>query len=790
MFKHYALIAYRSLLKNKLSSIFNLLGLSIAIGCAIVVYLFLHMYYTMDSFHENADTIFQVQQVVTRDGQTVESANVPAPLGPVITEDLSAITRFTRINGNVGTVRSEENVFTESLQYVDADYLRIFSFPVLHGTSDALDNLNAMVIHRNTAVRHFGTPDALGKELTLYYNNEVIGVFEVAAVVDWFPSAASMGFNILLRYEWQERIGLMNPEDWTVSTNATFIQLTDPSAVEGLAAALKPYAAVQEAADAEWTVDAFTFTNLLDLAQRAQEIQGGVSGGPPPEAIIVLGLIALFLLALACFNYMNIAIATANRRLKEIGVRKAVGSTRTQLVIQYLMENVLLCVLGLLGGVFLAQFLFLPGFNGLFMSGDPLEMNYTSNIGLWVFLLILVVGVGLLSGAYPALYVSSFEAVSIFRGRQSLKGESIFTRVFLGFQFVLAFITTIAGVVFAMNAQYQMQIDWGYPGEQRIGISLEVGRQFEPLKQVMEQHPEIKQIAGSRQHIGRWSVNTTIQVNADYLDVNLFDVGFGYPETVGLRLLDGRFFEEARASDRYEAAVINQTMAEQLGWETPIGNVFEMNNAQYTVIGLVEDYHYHMFWSEIRPAVMRITDTERFYTLVAHVEPGAGLQMMETLEDTWRTMYPEAPFNSFFQDQVFDGFYRESKNIQTLMVFTAVMALLLASMGLFGMAAQHMAVRMKEVSIRKVLGASNRQLARLSVKRFMWVLGIAALLATPLSYVGLEALLASIFRYHMTLSVVPFGVAYAVVFLTAILTLSRLVYRLLHANPTDVLRME
>lgn len=788
MLKNYFVLAYRTLLKNKVSSFINLFGLSVAIGCSIMVFAFVYGKLTEDSFHKHAENIFLVQHETVEEEGLQMWGDSPTPLGPAIEAEFPQVVRAVRIADGGGSVQHEGTAFNERIRFVDADFFDMFSFPLKFGSPAALADQGNVVLSERTANRYFGEENPIGQQLTISFGEGVEEAFTVQGVTIDFPENADLQFRMLINYDKQLDLGVESLEDWGEFTAATFVQVTDPTEVDVLARQMDRYVGLQNTANEERVITSFAFDNLLNLTRNSDDVQRTIAGSVPWMAITILSAIAGFLLALSCFNYMNISLSTATRRFKEIGVRKVMGSTKMQLVVQFLAENMLLCFVSLVLGVVFAVGFFVPAFNEL--AGINLELSFSESLSLWVFLIGLLLSVGLVSGAYPAFYISSFQPVSILRGQQKAGRRRLFTQSFLAFQFALAFITMITSVVFTFNGIDQMQRDWGYDKEHTLVVQLADAEQFTVMHSEALRLPDVLSVSGSHHHVGTSRREVEVEIEAELMETEVFDIGPGYLETLGISLQTGQFFDKDHVGDGSNAVVINETFVQAQGWTEPIGQAVHFDSTTYAVVGVTEDFHFEGFSDEIEPALFRLTDADNFQYLSMRLEEGTGVQTVAALEDTWNRLVPNTRFMYFFQDTVFDSFYEEMGGLTSIFIFTAIMALLISCMGLFGLASQNIANRMKEISIRKVLGASLFHVTQVVNRRYLILLSIAALVATPVSYLMLTALLDEVFAYHIGVGPFSLLVSYALVFLTASLVIVMLVRKLTAANPAEVLRNE
>lgn len=795
MLVNYVKLTYRNLLKNKTASVINIVGLSIAIACSLVVYLFVQHHLSMDAFHEHAETTFLVGNVVERNGTQRISDRAPTPLGPALATDFPQIERAVRLESSgQATIRHEQDVFSETIWFADSGFFDLFTFPLASGDPLALANEDALYLSAEAAERYFGQAPAVGQQLTITFNQAYPRTFTVRGVAEPFPDNASFRFNMLVPFGVSEDVGGDAGDDWRSNTLATFIQVHHPSDVSLIAGQMERYRHQQNAANESWPISMFRFTNLSDVSANAHLASTSIAEGTSPTTLLVLPLLALFLLALSSFNYMNIAISQATRRLKEIGIRKVMGGHKSQLVTQFLSEHILLCLLALVIGTLVAHAFLLPAFNVLAEDTAPLTLSFMENLGLWGFIAALLMVTGFAAGAYPAFYIASFNPVTIFRGtQQTRRNRRWFTQSLLTVQFMIAFITMAAGLVFYHNAAYQAERDWGYDEEQTLVVRLSQDGQYPILADALSQNPNVLRIGGSLHHIRPRGSGPggTFELPGRQAEARRYDVNHSYLETMGLRLKTGRLFDPAQATDATEGLIVNEAFASALGFSATdvLGQRFPWDaQTSYTVIGVVEDFHEFDFAAPIQPAIFRIVDADRFENVVIRVQAGTGAQTETAVAALWSQLFPGEVYETFFQDTVFDAFYRENQHITTIFAFAAAMALLISCMGLFGLASQNITRRMKEISIRKVLGASIPHITHTVNRHFLMLLVMAALTALPISYVLVDTLLTSMYAYRIPLSATPFLIAFGIVLLTALLTIVSHTRKINTSQPADVLR--
>ncbi len=788
MLKNYLTVAFRSLYKNKLSSMINVLGLAIAISCAMAVYLFLDLQFSMDRFHKNIEKIFLVEHTIENGGKRELWGNSPAPLAPALKQDFPQIEYAVRLSEARGAFKYGDRIFDERITFVDPDFFNMFTFPLLRGEPEALRDESALILSKEMAEKYFGDENPLGKQVSVTFGNAQVETFFVRGVAEEFPKSTSFNVDIFSAFEKQRDLGI-DLNDWSQPRGCAFVQLSDPADAKNIAPQLERYVERQNAASQDRSVTAFLLDPMLEAIEKPLEIRGSLIGGFHPATSIIMSVVGILVLSLACFNFVNIAIVSAARRLKEIGLRKVVGGHKRQLVGQFIGESLLVCFIALFAGVMIAEFFVVPGLNNL-IGSTQFELEFAANGWLWAYLLLVLTLTGLGAGAYPAFYVSAFQPVKIFRGKQTIDGKKRFTRALLLVQFVFSFLLISIGVVLYQNAEYQKSHDWGYNQEQTLVVSFPNGDAQQRFRNAAEQIPEIIEMAGAVNHVGASTGRTTAKFAEDKHDVVRFEVGAGYFETLGLRLKSGRVFDRNLVTDVEESVIVNETFVEALGWEDAAGKRIESEGKTYHIIGVAEDFHYAGFLFKIEPAVLQLAKEENHLYLAMRVRPGAAAQTDEKLRDLWAAQIPNLPYSGFFQDGVFDAFFRSADRGARMFVFVSAIALVISCMGLFGLVTLSLAKRMKEISVRKVLGASLSQVIALVNKEFFWILLISIIIAAPLSYMAADVMLQFGFKYNKPLTFAPFAQTGLLVLGTAALTVLSQVYRGATANPVDALRNE
>jgi len=789
MMANYLRVAFRNLKKNKVSSAINILGLSVSIAVALVTYLFVSTVMNQDAFHENSDEIFLVHQVTQEEDGVMWWGNTPMPLGKEIVQSIPAAERVVRLAQSTGNVSYGDADIRASFRFVDPEFMDMFTFPLEAGTYSALTNPDQVILSYSNAERFFGMEDPLGKVLRVRIGDGDPAELTVTGVTKEFPAAADIQFSILMGYDALRLAGEIDSENWATFTAATFVQLRN-AADEALVESQLNEAYIDRvnAPDLDWQVTGFELDNLQNLTHNSQNVSRTISGSISMAPVFVLSLISGLLLLLSCFNYMNITIATASRRLKEIGVRKAVGGSRKQLVFQFLAENVELCAMSLVLGLWMAWQFILPGFNAI--ADVNFEIGLLESWEIWVFLIALVFVTGLASGAYPALYVSGFRPTIIFQGRERLGRRRPLTHGFLTFQFMLAFMTLASGIVLTLNGRYHTNRDWGYEGEHILFFEAFNPAELNVIHTSALQAPGVLDISLSRDAVGYNDQDVDLIIDGKEIEAIEFGVSKGYASVLGIELSAGTLLDDETVRSGTESILVNETFVAEAGWEDPVGQFVNLDSTSYAVAGVMKDFHYNDFFSIIQPVLFKLTpETDnRFVTL--RLQEGAGVATSGFIDEQLTAVFPDKQARFFFQDAGFQAFYEESMGISSIFIFVATIALMISCLSIYALSSQNVVNRLKEIGVRKVLGGSSSSIARLVNRKLLIILTLAAVLSSPLAFIGLDALLDDIYAYRMPLNALPFIITYLVILGTTLLTISTQVRSINRARPADIMRSE
>jgi ABC-type antimicrobial peptide transport system permease subunit len=548
---------------------------------------------------------------------------------------------------------------------------------------------------------------------------------------------------------------------------------------------------VQNKAREDFRINRFNLVPLKDVGANSREIwSSALFPSLHPAALIAPSVMALFILLIACFNFANTSIATFSKRMKEIGLRKTFGGQRRQLVAQFMVETLIICFLALLVGVAVARFL-VPAYSSLW-SYMSIELTLTEYPVFWIFLIVLVLLTGFVAGVYPALHVSAFSPVNVLKGTSSFSGSGKLASILLTLQFSISVMALVMGIVFAKNARYQETLDLGYDRDKLIVVPV-VPELFTSFRNEILNNPKIVSAEGTQNHIGWGSYRRPVKYQQTQLEVDVLDIGPGYASAMGLRLIDGRLFDESRsAADRSNGSIIvNQKFVTDFGWKEPVGQTITLyDTTKLTVIGVVEDFYTNGLWEVIDPAMLRLTKNDQYWNLAVRAEPEDLAGVLEYINDEWKSMGTNYLFRGILQEDTMQEEKDINGSITKVNLFLAVTATLLSLIGMYNLVSLDVIRRTKEVGIRKIQGAPVPVLMFLLSKKFLIVLVIASVVGSGGGYYMSELLLDSIWDYFIEIKAGILLLAALIMIMATVLTIVIKVGRAALRNPVDSLRYE
>ena len=790
MFRNYILVTFRNLYKNKVYALINILGLGLALAICIVAY-FNHMFgYDFDRGNENFEEIYRVTSMRQMQDRDQEFGIVPAPLGPEILKELPAVKKAARVLGSYSPVKVGIENFNRRVSYVDPDFLDIFTFHLVSGNNQALLNPNNVLISEEMATALYGDEDPTGQPITIFNDESQEFTYTVAGVFMDLPQNTSLRIDILTHIENFLTMWQAEDTNWNFFARLLFLQVDDPEALPLIQKGLDSYVPVQNEANESFTITGFNLVPLEEVNKRSRETWNNtLMPGLHPAAVLAPLIMALTMLLIASFNFANTAIASAGKRLMEIGLRKMVGGDRKQLLVQFLIENYIICFLGLLVGIAGATIL-VPAYGSMW-EYMTLTLSFSQYPSFWIFLVGLLLFTGFVAGAYPALYISSFRPLKILQSRTRLGKGGPLAKALLGFQFTISVLSIVSGVIFSMNAIFQETLDLGYARKELIVVDLQP-KDFTSYYEAIVQDPRIVSAAGTQEHIGYGWYQRTIEDEDQELEVNVMDVGPRYLETMGLTVLDGRIFHPGRVeADRGVSIVVNQMMVDVFDWENPVGKQVRMDDTiQYRIIGVVKDFFSNGMWSKIEPMMMKLPLEDSYRTMAVRASISDLPGVLDYLRETWVKMIPNYPFDGMYQEDTLEEEKAINRSIKQLYIFLAIAATLLSMIGLYTLVSLGILNRTKEIGIRKVMGSPIPRIWLVLSKGFLINLAISSVIGCVGGYYLSLMMLDSIWEYWLDFNAGIYIYSVLIILAMTMATITGKIYQAALQNPVSCLRYE
>ncbi|MDE2701239.1 MAG: ABC transporter permease [Gemmatimonadota bacterium] len=809
MIKNYLTVAIRNLMRHKLYTSINVLGLAIGLACGILIVLYIQQEFAIDRTHTLGDRIYKVIREQRGSTQTSYTEGTSGALGPVLEETFPEIETTVRIWRWTVSVQYGERKDRYLLALVDDNFLDVFDFPLIKGDLEtAFRTPYSVVITDDMAQHLFGDTDPMGKTVSID-SRSFPGEYTVTGIVKAPHLSSNLYFQILSTTipsveETQEVWTLWRPtQSWRPVK--TFVLLKAGQNAETLQTKMQPLI-VQYMGDDVAAKNTY-YLQPLHRVYLYGESDFNPTANSPIEKIYMLAAIGLILVVIACVNFTNLATARAVTRKREVGVRKVVGAHRPQLMVQFLSESLLLTSAALLIALALVE-LCLPLFNQ-FVRGD-LHLNAATVMAGAPAVLALTLLVGLLAGWYPAFFLSSFQPVTALKSSaSSSSGSTGLKKGLVVFQFGMSILLVICTLIVYQQLRFIETKDMGFARDHIVSLPIFVpdfsgepnpqkrlSARHQMVKQVFLEHPNILSASALRYEITGYSGRLRLAwPDGDPTKERTFrinEVDDSFFETFEIPVLRGRAFSADVASDTSQAIILNETAVRLLGWEEdPIGRQIVLpayDNLSLTVIGVVKDYHNLTLREEIAPMGF-LARWKMFYSLALRIRPENTAQTLSFLETQWKRFVPDAPFEYHFLDEIIDWIYFNEQLTGKLLGVFSLLAIFVACLGLFGLAAFMVQSRTKEIGVRKVLGASTPHLVMLLSREFVLLILLANLIAWPIAYYLMRDWLSG-FAYQTDLNVLPF-IASAIMALTiAFGTVSMQAIRAARSNPIDALRYE
>lgn len=767
-------------------------------ACAMLIMLYVQDEVSYDRFHKNLNQIYRIdKQDVREDGAAHFGSYTGYFQGPRFAMNIPSIQSFVRFAPNRTDIKVGADVQSQAISFVDANFFSVFSFPLISGDAkSALNQPNSVVITEEMAKKYFGNSDAVGKTMLVNRGGKFVPHI-VSAVAKDCPENSSIKFQVLLPLK-------LSPEDESNNGNwfnyflTTFVVLAPHADIKATQAQMdKVFKSDANAAITDmqnrygikniniaWALEPLTDIHFGKMVPDADEI---LSNRSNPMFSYILSAIALFILLIACINFINLTVARSVKRAREIGIRKVIGGTRKQLMIQFLSESFILCLISFGYAVVIAM-LVLPVFNQL--SNKALSISYLFNVKMIIGYALLFVCTSLLAGFYPASVLSSYNPVQTLYGRFNFAGKSYLQKSLVVFQFALASFLIVATLTIFLQLNYLTTQSLGYDDTNLITVGKpDMTRDEAALfKLALMKNPDIIDVAPKSSGFN----NNTVKASADK-DVNVVieTIDASYLPLLKVPISAGRNFSAEFPSDSTHSVLVNEAFVKQAGWQQAVGHQLTSyeNNQTYTVVGVVKDYHYKALTEKIAPQIFTMDPAHRYGMVYIKLKPGTETASLQFITSTFKSLFPLNAFAYNFIDQQNELSYQAEAKWKQILLFSAILTIFISCIGLFGLSVLSAEKRTKEIGIRKVLGASVNSIVSILSTDFLKLIFISLIIAIPLAWVATNTWLQN-YPYRITLDWWLFAAAGVLVILIALLTVSFQAIKAAIANPVNSLRSE
>ncbi len=794
MFKNYFKIAIKNLKRNKVLSVINISGLSIGLSCCMLILLYTKDEISYDQFHEKKANIYQlVCDRIEKDGIDTKSAIAAMVQGPAFQQAIPEIEEFTRVNHKQVIVKKGNQTFNEDICWVDESFFSVFSFPLISGNKDhVLSGFKSMVVTAQTAKKYFGTTNVVNKTLDLQIDGQFVP-FTITGVARQAPQNSSIKFSILVPFKYLEKV---DPDNgWMWFSFPTFFVLHPAANVKNITANMEQIYQLQAKTEIDMNHDAGYDTKfkwgLMPFTQMHlnTDYQGTPDASDPIYTYILSGT-SIFILLIACINFINLSIAQSLKRSKEIGIRKVIGGIRNQLMRQFLLESMFVCMISFLLAVFFTLLL-LPFFNEL--ANKQLSLAYLFDIKLVTGFIALYFVTFLAAGFYPAMVLSGLNPVEALYSKIKFGGNNNLSKSLVVLQFALATLLIIATLFFNAQFNFLTNAELGYNDKNLVDFVVDKAVMDKPLMDVCRTAftnvPGVEKVAYA--NVGKFGGKT--QAGGKEFAAIYEHIDENYLPALQTQILAGRNFSVAFSSDVNSSVLINETFAKQAGWKEPVGKTVDFMNLpgwgtrKITVIGLVKDYHFESFKEKIKPELFTMEQQLPLGRFIIRISPSNIPATITELEKNYHKLFPDNPFQYSFRDDSLKKSYESESKWKEIISFAALITICISCIGLFGLAMLTTERRFKEIGIRKLLGASTTQLVRLISVDFVKLVFIAFFIAIPIGWFIVKKWLQN-FAYRIDISWWMFAIAGVIALLIALTTVSFHAIKASFTNPVKSLK--
>lgn len=780
MFRNYLKTTLRNLLQYKTYTIINIAGFAIGITCCILLLLFVYDEITYDTFHKNVERLFRVIRIDSDlTGKLDKIAITPPPLAPALIENFPEIDLSVRLKMFGGRFKINGSVQFEGFLFCDSDFFEMFSFPFVSGNpKTALIEPRSLVISQEKAVQYFSDNDPIGKTIMMEHGAKSFE-FTVTGVIDEIPKNSSLRFDMLMPMAMvKDILGENYLNNWKINDVITYIQLKQPEDAKIIQTKFHQFIEKHF----QNPPKGLELQSILKI-YLSPEVKGGIEAVSNPLYSWILSGIAILILLLACINFMNLSTGQMTGRTKEVGIRKTVGATRSQVIMQFLVESILMSCLALFVGFCLAV-QFLPVFNELSAKAFSISDIYN-----WTYLLSivgLVLVTGLLTGLYPAFLLSSFHPVDILRNTFKFSGSNLFSKVLIIFQFSASMFLIAFTLIMIRQLNFLKDKDLGYHGEQIVVVPIS-HEAYDIYKNEILQYQGVIDVSNGMGPFGSGLLTVNMNLQGRDFWTRVYSCDYNFMYVMGIEIINGRSFQKDRQSDK-QAAIVNEAFIKETGLIDPIGKNLPsfqgLNNP--TIIGVVKDFHFRSLHHHIEPLCLY---WQLSWAAFIKIRPEEMSKTIAFLRKKWQELCPHEVFDYYFLDEYVDRLYDKEEKWSKITGIASVLANIVASIGLYGVTLLAVVRRTKEIGIRRIFGATAWKISALLSRDSIKLVLVASLIAWPIAYYAIQKWLQN-FAYHNRIDIWPFLLACSIVTFFALAAMSIQTIKASNANPANSLRYE
>ena len=788
MIKNYFKTAWRNLLQNKTFSLINIFGLALGMTCSLVIMLWLQDEIRKDKFHQNSKRLYRVMENQSYSGTISTFDATPGILAENIVKDIPDIQMASQMLWEEEPLFTVDNTYDkEKGRYVEKDFLRMFSFKLLKGDpATALARPDGVVISKKLADKYFKGKDPIGKMIRIDNTDNVM----VTGVLDGIPKSSSLTFDFLMSFEqWRKKNDWA--KEWGNNGPRCYVMIAPNTSIDRVNAKIKNYIKTK---NKESNVE--LFLQNYGESYLYSDWENGKQNGGRVEYVKIFSIVAIIILVIACINFMNLATARSLRRAREIGVRKVVGAGKRQLIGQFIGESLFVSFIAICFSL-LIVFLLLPSFNSLTEKHLSIDLTDASFL---VILLGLTLVTGIISGSYPALFMSSLKPIIVLKGLLKFRpGATYFRKALVVFQFALSIILILGMIVIYRQIDFIHNKNLGFAKEDLLYMPLEgeLQKTYPTFKEQLLKQPGIKYVTSAQSsplEVGS-STSGVRWPGKDTTKLILFSsnpITYDYIKTMGIQLVAGRDLSTEYGLDTMNY-LVNEAAAKKIGYKDPVGKELTMWGDKGMIVGLMKDYHHNSLHVPIEPLILRLHKKSWGGTywgnIIVRTEKGKTKQAIASMEKLYKQFNPGFPFKYYFTDDEIANRYKAEYTVSKLSRYFAFLAIFISCLGLFGLVTFTAEQRTKEIGIRKVLGASVTGIVGMLSKDFLKLVIIAAVIAFPVAWWAMHRWLND-FAYRVNIGWWVFVVAGIVALLIALLTISFQSIKAAIANPVKSLRTE